>query len=396
MTAKQYIPSLTGVRGLASILIFFHHFNQQDFPPLLFRVLNEFHFPLSMFFVLSGFLICLRYYDTVELSGNWMRKYLKNRIARVYPIYLILTIAVFLYAWIANDNSIYNGKNSPATLFFMNITFLRGFFDDMKFTGIAQGWSLTVEECFYFSAPIFFLLIKRSKIYFLVAPLIVTGIGVLLVLIFRNVDFYGFFGSFKFLFISTFLGRTVEFFSGMVLAMIIRKADESVSNFSLYTWLGIIGIGCTNLIMINQPISKEVPFALYQPIGIFTNNVILPVFICMFFYGLIKENSIPKKILGSKLGELIGKSSYILYLIHLGFISNLTSNWLHNTADTFYAWLDKNEYWWLSEHLNYTALVLFSHLFILTIISIILYKFIEEPINLYIRKSNFLEKKTAR
>jgi peptidoglycan/LPS O-acetylase OafA/YrhL len=395
MTAKQYIPSLTGVRGLASILIFFHHFNQTDFPPLLFRVLNEFHFPLSMFFVLSGFLICLRYYDNVELSGKWMRKYLKNRIARVYPIYLILTIVVFLFAWIANDNSIYNGKNSPMTLFIMNITFLRGFFDDMKFTGIAQGWSLTVEECFYFSAPIFFILIKRSKIYFLIAPLVITAVGVLLVLIFRNVDFYGFFKSFKFLFISTFLGRTVEFFAGMVLAMIIRKADDSVSNVSLYTWLGIIGIACTNLIMINQPISKEVPFALYQPIGIFTNNVLLPIAIATFFYGLIKENSVVKSILGSKTGELVGKSSYILYLIHLGFISNFISDSLHKYADQFYAWLDKNEYWWLSEHLNYTALVLLSHLFILTIISIILYKFIEEPINLYIRKSNFLEKKTV-
>jgi peptidoglycan/LPS O-acetylase OafA/YrhL len=393
MTAKQYIPSLTGVRGLASILIFFHHFNQEDFPPLLFRVLNEFHFPLSMFFVLSGFLICLRYYDNVELSSKWMRKYLKNRIARVYPIYLILTIVVFLFAWIANDTSIYNGKNSPLTLFIMNITFLRGFFDDMKFTGIAQGWSLTVEECFYFSAPIFFILIKRSKIYFLVAPLVITAFGVLLVLIFRNVDFYGFFNSFKFLFISTFLGRTVEFFAGMVLAMIIRKADDSVSNFSLYTWLGIIGIACTNLIMINQPISKEVPFALYQPIGIFTNNILLPIAIATFFYGLIKENSAVKSILGSKMGELVGKSSYILYLIHLGFISRLTSDWLHTKADSFYAWLDQKEYWWLSEHLNYTAMVLFSHLLILTLISIILYKFIEEPINLYIRKSNFLEKK---
>ena len=223
--------------------------------------------------------------------------------------------------------------------------------------------------------------------------MVITAVGVLLVLIFRNVDFYGFFNSFKFLFISTFLGRTVEFFAGMVLAMIIRKADDSVSNFSLYTWLGIIGIACTNLIMINQPISKEVPFALYQPIGIFTNNVLLPIAIATFFYGLIKENSVVKSILGSKTGELVGKSSYILYLIHLGFISKLTSDWLHNTADVFYAWLDKNEYWWLSEHLNYTALVLFSHLLILTLISIILYKFIEEPINLYIRKSNFLEKK---
>ena len=45
MNSKTYIPALTGVRGLAAFLIFLDHYNQTGFPPLLFRIFNEFHFP---------------------------------------------------------------------------------------------------------------------------------------------------------------------------------------------------------------------------------------------------------------------------------------------------------------------------------------------------------------
>jgi len=101
MKSNSYIPALTGVRAIAAFFVFFHHINQGDFPFLIRRTLNEFHMGVTMFFVLSGFLICMRYFDTCELSGKWFRKYIKNRIARIYPMYLILTIITFAayYIW---------------------------------------------------------------------------------------------------------------------------------------------------------------------------------------------------------------------------------------------------------------------------------------------------------
>jgi peptidoglycan/LPS O-acetylase OafA/YrhL len=393
MKSKEYIPALTGVRGLAAFLIFLDHYNQTSFHPLLFRIFNEFHFPLPMFFVLSGFLICLRYYDNVEVNKHWMRKYIKNRIARVYPIYLILTVATFLVAWMINDNSIYNNLSSHFTVFLLNISFIRGFFDDIKFTGIGQGWSLTVEECFYFSAPIFFLLIQRTKKWMIYLPLLFMGVGTLLVLIFRNVNFYGFFVDFKFMFIYTFFGRCVEFFVGMGLALIIRKSDDSISNKPIFTYLGILGIIGTTTVMVMQPISPEVPFGLYQPIGIFTNNIILPFAIASFFYGLIKEKTVIRFLLSTPFGQLNGRSSYIFYLIHLGFIAKFASTHLETATDKIFEWLDANEFYWISENLSY-PLVLLTLLFsFLTVVSIILYKYVEEPLNLYIRKSRFLETK---
>jgi peptidoglycan/LPS O-acetylase OafA/YrhL len=348
-----------------------------------------------MFFVLSGFLICLRYYDNVEVNKHWMRKYLKNRIARVYPIYLILTVATFLVAWIMKDDRIYNNISSPFTVFLLNITFIRGFFDQLKMTGIAQGWSLTVEECFYFSAPFFFLLAQRTKKWLIYLPLMIMGTGIVLVLIFRNLNFYGFFENFRFMFIYTFFGRCVEFFVGMGLALIIRKSNETISKIPFYTYLGLLGIAGTTVIMVNLPISPEVPFALYQPVGIFTNNIILPFAIGSFFYGLIKEKSVIRYLLSTPFGQLNGRSSYIFYLIHLGFIANFFITHIDTFNTWFFEWLDNKELYWITEKQTVIEPImqltlLFSFL---TVVSIILYKYVEEPLNLYIRKSRFLETK---
>jgi peptidoglycan/LPS O-acetylase OafA/YrhL len=349
---------------------------------------------VTLFFVLSGFLICLRYYDTCEISGTWFRKYIKNRIARIYPMYLILTIATFVYFWSIGDTSVQNGFSAPVTILLMNIFFLRGFFDELKFTGVSQGWSLTVEECFYFLAPFFFMHMKKRKSAFIYLPLILIGVGSLLVLIFSNVNFFGFFGNFKFMFLYTFLGRCIEFFMGMGLALIILKSDDTIKRFPLFTILGILGIAGGIAIMATQPIDEITPFGLYQPVGIFANNVVLPIGVVVFFYGLMKEKSLIRYLLSAPLMQLLGKSSYIFYLIHIGFISKLASEFSEKSTDGFFAWLDAKEYWWLSEHIDYAFVSIGTVFILLNIVSIILYKFIEEPVNLYIRKSALLEKRT--
>lgn len=396
MKSNLYIPALTGVRAIAAYLVFFHHFNQAAFPYPLFRLLNEFHMGVTLFFVLSGFLICLRYYDNYEISGKWFRKYIKNRIARIYPMYLILTLATFLYAYLTSDTGIYNNFTSPIILLFLNVFFIRGFFDDLKFTGISQGWTLTIEETFYFLAPFFFLRIKKQSKAIFYLPFLLLSLGLVLVMIFGNISFYGFFGNFKFMFLYTFLGRCIEFFIGMGLALIVLKSTDTISTKPLFTYSGLAAIIGAVYIMCVQPLDEKHPFGLYQPLGIFSNNVILPIGVALFFYGLIKEKSVIRYWLSTSWMQLLGKSSYIFYLIHIGFIAKLATNFSEKTTNNFYAWLEEKEYWWLSEHINYTVVLLGMVFIILNIVSIILYKWIEDPLNLYIRKSALLTGKPAK
>ncbi len=348
---SNYFAALTGVRAIAAYMVFLLHYN--PFHPAvigkpLYDFARELHIGVTMFFVLSGFLIAYHYSDLRDFR---FKKYLINRIARIYPVYFILTTCTFLVFIVTNTNT--NNLN----IYLLNITFLRGFFDDFKFTGIAPGWSLTIEETFYFSAPLFFLLLKRSKYYFFILPLSLLSLGVGLVLVFSKVDFYGFFNTFEFMFRYTFFGRCSEFFIGMALAFFIKQ-QLNRPKFKYFTLLGILGIIVS--VYIISLYKGNFDYGIRHPVGKVLNTLVLPIFgIVPFFYGLITEKTWVSALLGSKFFVLLGKSSYVFYLIHMGVISMFLRKFSPNI-------------WLLFLELNLVAILIF--------------KFIEEPLNLFIRK----------
>jgi peptidoglycan/LPS O-acetylase OafA/YrhL len=388
---KNYIPALTGVRALAAYLVFISHYAyifDGRFPHFLRRFFLEFHIGVTIFFVLSGFLIAFRYFDSFKLTSDWFKQYLKNRVARIYPMYFLLTAGAFIYYFFTRDPGIVGNFPSAVGLFFMHITFVRGFFYNLNFTGIAQGWSLTVEECFYFSAPIIFFIAKKYNKFYL-QILAITGFGVLMVLIFRNVNWYGFFGNFTFMMLYTYFGRCFEFFVGIQLALLVRKKGLERTNKIPYTYIGFVLIFVCVAIMSRLNIPMGWSAGLHNPFGVFTNNYLLPVCIAMFFYGLITETSRLKKILANPFVELLGKSSYIFYLIHLGYMYAMLRFSFNALNDWFFSLYDKWDVDWVSPF-QYDSLNLLYAFIILNAISIFLFKFIEEPLNHYIRKSNFL------
>src|SRR6202012_5447480 len=122
-----------------AFLVFISHFAyifDGGFPQVIRRFFAEFHIGVSIFFVLSGFLLTFRYYNTFHLTTEWFKQYLKNRVARIYPMYFLLTVAAFVYYFITKDQSITKGSTYPVTLMFLNITFVRGFFYQFWDTGI--------------------------------------------------------------------------------------------------------------------------------------------------------------------------------------------------------------------------------------------------------------------
>lgn len=391
---QNYIPALTGVRAMAAYLVFISHFAyifDESFPHIVQRFFGEFHIGVSIFFVLSGFLITFRYYNNFHgLSKDWFMQYLKNRVARIYPMYFLLTVAAFIYYFITKDQSITKGYEHTVALLLMNVTFVRGFFYQFWDTGIAQGWSLTVEECFYFSAPIIFLIAKRyGKFY--IQPVVITLAGILLYFVFSHVNWHGFFGNFTLVMLFTFFGRCFEFFVGIQLARYVLKKGFTRTNKVNYTYTGFLLIFVCIFVMALQPIPKGWAAGVESPVGIIVNNYFLCVAVALFFYGILTETTLFKKFLALPFIELLGKSSYIFYLIHLGWMYNLmhnSFNWLNDYAFELY---DK---WGVDWHspFEYDSLNLLYAFIVLNIISVTLFKLIEEPLNHYIRRSNFLVK----
>jgi peptidoglycan/LPS O-acetylase OafA/YrhL len=330
---NTYIKPLTGIRFIAALFVFFFHYNplvqKTDTNNVLYGIVNHLNIGVTVFFVLSGFLICLRYYEKPTTRASFLKEYFIKRFARIYPLYFLLTTA--LYFIIAENLFLKDWLIE----YFFNITFIRGFSEKYYLTGISQAWSLTVEETFYLSAPLIFYFIRYKDLFF--SQLIfIYAIGLVLVFLFQRFPFSLFFNDVNFLFVATFFGRCFEFFVGIGLALLYLKLQKSNSKnvtfrFFNYTYLGIILI-ILSLIMLEE-VSRyfEVQHATMVWQGIFIANFFLPLSIFVFFYGLIMEKSAVQKILSTQTIILLGKSSYAFYLISAGFIAytiekKITSN----------------------------------------------------------------------
>lgn len=351
-----YFPAMTGVRAIAVYLVFVYHLTPFNEGSIAYNNLGAFcsqlHVGVNMFFVLSGFLITYKYYDTKKI--NW-RKYFINRFARIYPMFFGIVTLTYLAKLIYPPITV----NINLPLYLLNITFLKSFFADFILSGVGQTWSLTLEEMFYFSVPLFYFFIRKSKSYLLVIPVCLLAIGLMLVAIFKNVDFYGFFNSNEFMLQATFFGRGCEFFAGILLAIMIKKRTETeLSKSGVFTYAGIalIIVNIIALVFIKTNYHGESGVFLYH----FVYNFLLPVFgIASFFWGLLTERSLVSKLLSSVLFQILGKSSYVFYLIHVGLVEGILSKISGNTLFVFIS---------------------------LNIVSIAVFKLAEEPAARYIKQ----------
>ncbi len=322
-----YLPALTGVRFLAGLFVFLFHYKPlggSDHPVArqLVGIFNEMYTGVGLFFVLSGFLICYIYYSGSELKKDFLKKYFVRRFARIFPIFFLLTTAWYIY-WVFNGRDDWNFFG----IYLANITLIKGFSQSLAFTGIFQTWSLTVEETFYFLAPLIFLIHKKYKIFWLQVP-VLFAIGGLCLLIFAIWPFKGFFQHDHFMFMTTFFGRCFEFFVGMKLALILMKSGREIApargRFPFATIAGItlIILCLWSMSWLTNEYASNASHAVDLYTGLFLHNFIFPLTVALFFYGLIYERTWVQSFFASRPLELLGKSSYAFYLIHAGFIAN--------------------------------------------------------------------------
>jgi len=305
----SYYTALTGLRAIAAYMVFFHHYNPFfcfGKETVLYGFFSEMHIGVTLFFVLSGFLIAHNYYTT-QID---FKKYMVNRIARIYPMYFILTTLSFVLinVW-QNPN-----RFSAIEVYLSNITFLRGFSDALKFTGIPQGWSLTVEEVFYFLAPLAFLFLKKNKSWFFGLPILFFILGIVFIKVFNHLDL-PIMEDLNFMLDFTFFGRSFEFFAGVFLAVNLHKMKSITLR---WTWIGcfFIILSLLSLYFLKPNASAE-GTDLY--LGKCINTVLLPLLgFLPLFYGLISEETWLSRVLKTSLFQLLGKSSYVFYLIHMG------------------------------------------------------------------------------
>lgn len=343
---KIFFPALTGYRAIAAWMIFVYHFlpfNSPKYPLWIKNIVSEFHIGVDMFFVLSGFLITYRYFEENPIN---FKKYLVNRVARIYPMYFLLTAAVF-GVWYFQNGYWDNDKTVEMVFSF---TMTKALFAKYFFAGIPQGWTLTLEELFYFTAPFYFIMIRKKIWWLVILPVAIFIFGSVLKESVNNLFENSGFLQYN---ISFFI---IEFFAGIGLAVFMKHYAYKIRKIK-FTYLGL---GVIILYLLLMHFLRGV-FDLKSDTGTFISMAFLSVLgIAPLLYGLIFEKTIIQNILGSKPMVLLGKSSYIFYLIHKGFMPIF-----------------------IDDYISDNKLVNFI---LLNIIAIILFHFLEEPLNKWIRR----------
>ncbi|TGE24641.1 acyltransferase [Hymenobacter aquaticus] len=315
MKPASYFPALTGLRAVAAFCVFFFHFPPVAAGgPALQRVLHavcrEGHLGVSLFFTLSGFLICRRYYR-VQFGGRELAGYALRRWARIYPVFFLVTTLTFVGTRLfLADNGL--------QLYLVNITLLKGFAADWAFTGVAQTWSLTVEECFYLLAPLLFWLGRRFS----------PGVwpGVILALLGLGGWLYATpnftFANAHFMLVATLFGRSTEFLLGAAFALL---PPSRVGRRA--TWLGSIGL----IVLVAALTAIQLHtgnVSIDTAPGVAVNHLLLPAATGLLLYGLATEITALQGLLSSTPLQVAGRASYCFYLLHMGLWHDWLVRWL--------------------------------------------------------------------
>lgn len=358
---KGEIRSLTGIRGIAALVVAIHHFiskyyidrfREKSSESLLdyiaFNYANHGYLMVELFFILSGFVLALSYNKKFELglNKNLYKSFMIKRFNRVYPLYFFSTI---IYFFVFNLDKIKNLE-----ILFVNFTFMEIWFPK-EFTLNNVSWSLCTEWFLYLLFP--FILIKNDffkKNNFLLILLAV--IVFLLAPIFNSQKLYG------------------EGFEYSILEL--RMSNGSGA---LLRCLGsyLIGISIYN-IYTNRP--KIVMFL--------SQNWYLIIILLMLFYGINKSDIIVDllfgalilaltqinkitQILSSKILYFLGLISYSIYLNHMIFLRFLNFSF-------------KKNIWEENSQNIFIGLLVF--IFLTIISSWFTYKFLEVPCNKWLNK----------
>jgi peptidoglycan/LPS O-acetylase OafA/YrhL len=307
-----HYPALTGLRAVAAFAVFaFHHRHlngagSSGLTNALRAGLGELHIGVSIFFTLSGYLITRRYAGQRFGPSAW-GQYLGRRAARILPVYALLATATFAVEYASQSDY---SRLGWLGLYLANLTLLKGLTEAWYLSGLSQAWSLTVEEGFYLLAPLVFWLGGRYRPG-RAWPLLAAGAALLGLATYATMPALG---SPLFVLKATIFGRLPEFLVGAAFAWfapLLRRGGATAG--------GVAGVVLVLGLLVGvQHITHRVSIDTYP--GVLLNNWLLPLATGWLLHGLATEPTRLARLLGTPLGQQLGRASYCFYLLHLGLL----------------------------------------------------------------------------
>jgi peptidoglycan/LPS O-acetylase OafA/YrhL len=142
-----YIPELQGLRGLAVLAVVIYHCHPRLEGTWIHYASLWGWAGVNLFFVLSGFLItCILL--AARGKENYFRNFYGRRALRIWPVYVLVLVVVYLNApWFIGPSITQAVKTAPWLAY---IFFVQNLFHLALPPALGQTWSLAIEEQYYF------------------------------------------------------------------------------------------------------------------------------------------------------------------------------------------------------------------------------------------------------
>ncbi len=303
----SYIKELDGVRGIAALMVMFFHFffrleTNNTFLLAVRKVSYLGETGVSLFFVLSGFLITRILLNTRQSERFFYHFYLRRSL-RIFPLYyLFLAVYYFIFPLV---------KHEPHEPFSMQIaywTYMQDFAQTFNWPSEGPGhfWSLAVEEHFYLFWPLLVYYLNNKKVMYAISGIIITAVITRWLLISSDHPYR----------LLTF-SRMDELAMGTLLAVLEAKGKlmQEKRNMQKFLLLFIISVVSVALFWPNLTSLTNTSANLFFKLSRF----IILGFAYFSFIGFVitaSQGLIIKKILRSVPLLYTGRISYGLYVYH--------------------------------------------------------------------------------
>lgn len=295
------INSLQSLRFIFALLIFLHHF----ITPRI-SILGT--FPVEFFFVLSGFVMSVRYTPSILDNNYNYREYFQRRLTKTFPVHwFALFLAILVKLAIMN---IHNYKDFLFTLL-PNLALLQSWIPikNYYFSFNSPSWFLSDILFIYAIFPLLLKSFNKWK-YLPVAILIVYAIGVYICPITK---------IHAFIYINP-LSRTVDFMLGMLLYHFISekhiiKTTSQIQNLSSFK-KSIIEIFVVFMAIVFMVTNKYTDARLGKTI-----MLSIPVIILIYTFVIMDQRGgIVSYILNKPFFIKLGEISMPLFMFHVPII----------------------------------------------------------------------------
>lgn len=171
-TSGRRLAGIEGLRAAAALSVMLGHFNLhlvpgELVPPLARHLLNLAGQGLTLFFVLSGFLLFGPFLTAAAQSRPFnISRYFANRFLRIYPAYVTIFLVVacglglaYMSPISATNGGVEGvgetvGRMTDAGAILANVLLVQTLLPWTIKTGLGVSWSLTAEICFYLVLPV--------------------------------------------------------------------------------------------------------------------------------------------------------------------------------------------------------------------------------------------------